>query len=565
MKDLIFLISLLILLIPARISGIAETHSDNTNTGDSLSIWCSPDLYELADTWISRYSSHNQEIHVKLHIVQSGMIENTVTRSRNIGLITKAYLPESLERSTWKMSLGRDVMVTVVNADNPFLNEIYTSGISAEKFREAFTGEAYPTWGSLLGDPNVTYPVSFYFLGDGNIQACLNGFMDSYQITGNVREISDRDEMLEKIRSDKYAMGFCRLANVLDYENQLINENLKLVPIDVNGNSRIDYFENIYTEVSDFTRGVWIGKYPKDFCSNIYSISGSQPTRGIDLAFLEWVLTDGQADLHSRGFSELLSHESYRNIQSLYPAEFPMVEGNNAPRRAITVLLILAIGLFGGGSVALMITGQRRKRIKMTGTGSTEIITALAEDSVLAPAGLFYDKTHTWALMEKDGSVRIGLDDFLLHVTGRITKIKMKEKYEKVEKGKSFISIIQDGKKLDINAPLSGTVTACNEKLENHSFLLNQSPYSDGWVYTVKPDNWIRDIEGYLMAEKYREWLKDEFLRLKNFLLSTLQPDLLNTSRIVLQDGGELRDNLLENLGPVEWEEFQEGFIDVSK
>ncbi len=565
MKNLIIPICFLILLITTQESSSAGSNSTNTITEDSLCIWCSPDLYELASTWISGYSSSYNGVPAKLNIVQPGMIENTITGSGNIGLITKAYLPESSGRSTWKMSLGRDVLVTVVNADNPFLNEIYTNGISAEKFRDAFTGEVDPTWGTLLGDQNVINPVNSYCLGDGNMQACLSGFMDSDQLTGYVKEIPKRDELLGKIQSDKYALGFCRLANVLDYENQLINEKVKLVPIDVNGNNQIDYFENIYSDVSDFSRGVWIGKYPKEFCGNIYSISGSQPSRDIDLSFLEWVLTEGQQDLNPKGYSELLSSESYRKVQSLHPVELPVVEENNAPRHAALLLLILVIGLFGGGTVVLIITGQFRKRRQRASITPIEKIAALAEDSVVAPAGLFFDKTHTWAFMEKDGSVRIGMDDFLMHITGRITKIKMKSKDERIEKGKSFISIIQDGKKLEINAPVSGTVTACNEKLVDNSSVLNQSPYSEGWVYTVKPDNWIRDIRSFLMAEKYRTWLKDEFLRLKDFLVSTLQPDLLNTSRVVLQDGGEIRDNLLENLGPREWEEFQEGFINASK
>jgi hypothetical protein len=34
---------------------------------------------------------------------------------------------------------------------------------------------------------------------------------------------------------------------------------------------------------------------------------------------------------------------------------------------------------------------------------------------------------------------------------------------------------------------------------------------------------------------------------------------------IVLQDGGELKDNVLSDLGPEVWEDFQTRFIDTSK
>ena len=50
-------------------------------------------------------------------------------------------------------------------------------------------------------------------------------------------------------------------------------ENIRLLPIDRNGNGLIDYNEKIYDDVNDFSRGVWIGKYPKALFSNIYTVA----------------------------------------------------------------------------------------------------------------------------------------------------------------------------------------------------------------------------------------------------------------------------------------------------
>ena len=46
--------------------------------------------------------------------------------------------------------------------------------------------------------------------------------------------------------------------------------------------------------------------------------------------------------------------------------------------------------------------------------------------------------------MEKDGVVKVGIDDFLQHITGTLTKIKMKEPGEKVRKGEKILSIIRE-------------------------------------------------------------------------------------------------------------------------
>ena len=56
--------------------------------------------------------------------------------------------------------------------------------------------------------------------------------------------------------------------------------------------------------------------------------------------------------------------------------------------------------------------------------------------------------------------VRIGIDDFIQHITGPLTKVKMKNPGEKVKKGEPILSIIQNGKLLNINSPVSGTIIA---------------------------------------------------------------------------------------------------------
>jgi len=185
------------------------------------------------------------------------------------------------------------------------------------------------------------------------------------------------------------------------------------------------------------------------------------------------------------------------------------------------------------------------------------------ESSIIVPKGIYFDKSHTWAFMEKNGAVKIGIDDFLLHITGPLSRIKMKNPGEKILKGEPVLSIIQNGKQLTINAPISGTIKSQNILLAEDSTIVNTSPYNDGWMYTIEPSNWVRDIQFLFMADKYKEWLTNEFTRLKDFLAIAGQTK--EFVPIMLQDGGELKDNVLENFGPEVWEEFQTKFINTSK
>jgi glycine cleavage system H lipoate-binding protein len=184
---------------------------------------------------------------------------------------------------------------------------------------------------------------------------------------------------------------------------------------------------------------------------------------------------------------------------------------------------------------------------------------------LIVPAGLYFDKTHTWAFMEQNGIVKIGVDDFLQHLTGNITRIKMKNPGDKVKKGEPVLSIIQNGKQINLYAPISGIIREQNKKLETDSSLINNSPYTEGWIYKIEPTNWLRENQLLFMAEKQKQFIKNEFSRFKDFLAATLNTDTEKYGQIILQDGGEVRDGILSDLGPEVWEEFQTKFIDPSR
>jgi glycine cleavage system H lipoate-binding protein len=186
-------------------------------------------------------------------------------------------------------------------------------------------------------------------------------------------------------------------------------------------------------------------------------------------------------------------------------------------------------------------------------------------NSIVAPKGLYFDKTHTWAYMEQNGNVRLGIDDFLQHVTGPLTRIKLKETGEEVRKGEKIMTVIRNGKQLDIYAPISGIIRAQNTALNNDTSLLANTPYTKGWIYMIEPRNWLKEIQFLFMGERYQEWIKEEFTRLKDFFAVALNSSATVHPQYIYQDGGEMIDHVLADQAPEIWEEFQVRFIDASK
>ena len=181
------------------------------------------------------------------------------------------------------------------------------------------------------------------------------------------------------------------------------------------------------------------------------------------------------------------------------------------------------------------------------------------------PRGFHLDPTHSWAFLESSGLARVGIDDFLLHVTGPSTAKIIHKPGDSVKKGDVMSILEQKGKTLNVYSPISGRIKKRNRKLVINSKKLNDSPYDKGWLYTIEPDNWVRDSKRLILVAKAEEWLKNEFDRLKDFFVFSTRKYSLNPELVVLQEGGEIKDRVLQDLPKDIWQEFQIEFLDANK
>lgn len=562
MKKIILVVIGAALLFQCQAGNSGKTggdSQDNPSLKGSMTISSTPDLYNIASKWASEYSSINPKLKIKVVSLMDAATGTMANAGKNLAFVSNDY---NTEGSQWKMVVGRDVIVPVINSKNPFLNEIVRQGISAEDFSRIFKNPERRTWATLLeGGQNV--PVDFYLIDNESIKSTIANFINQNTTSIDGIKVATGPEMVAAIQKDPNAIGFCKLSDIIDPSGQNLVSQISLLAIDKNGNGKMDYIEKIYDNLAGLSRGIWIGKYPKALCRNLYASSSVKPTNDNEIAFLKYVLTSGQPYLDQSGFNSLVNSERLSKIDRL-PASFLKVQTSNGLNINQLIITILAVILFILAIMTFVIRYKRNTKPMIMNIDSLHL-QAINENSLIIPKGLFFDKTHTWAFMEKDGSVRVGIDDFLQHVTGHITSIKMKRPGDKVKKGEPILTIIQKGKRLNISAPLSGIIRAENPILFTDSSLLNSSPYTEGWIYRIEPTNWLREIQFLLMAEKYSEWLKNEFSRLRDFLANAIKPSDPEYAYVILQDGGEISDHLLENLGPEVWEEFQTSFVDTSK
>jgi glycine cleavage system H protein len=167
--------------------------------------------------------------------------------------------------------------------------------------------------------------------------------------------------------------------------------------------------------------------------------------------------------------------------------------------------------------------------------------------------------------MEKNGVAKVGLDDLLLHITGGVKLGNLKQPGEMISKGDLLTTIEQNGKSLNIFSPISGKVVNTNAGMQEYPSSLNEDPYGTGWVYKVKPSNWVAEIKSCYFAGEATIWQENELLRFKDFLAYTMKNSSPAASQIILQDGGEICDNTLSALPDETWKDFQKEFLNLYK
>lgn len=557
-RNILLLVSAFLICLSGNVRSEekAEPASQPTQKG-KIMISCTPDLQGLVNLWTAEYRKINPAISMEV-----GLISTQLPAEGGLALVSGRQALAGADQA-WKMTVGRDVTVPVISTANPHLDLLSKQGVTPEGLAGIFRDPSTRHWGSILRSDDAD-ALHLYMVDDGTVDAAVVDYLGLEGIAGAGITRGSAGDVLSAVQQDPQALVFCRLTDLTDPATGSMRAGILLMPIDKNANGRLDYMEKITDDLGTFSRGVWIGKYPPALVRDIYIVSTAPPQNESEVAFLSWILTVGQPALFSQGFSELVNSERQSQLDKLlnYPPDvIPSTDATSVPGLAWYILI--GIVLIGAGINAIV----RRKRRAAAAIVPVYSANpgAFSEISLNVPAGLSYDKTHTWAIMEKDGKVRVGIDDFLQHVTGPITRVELKKPGERIKKGQSLLSIIQKGKLLTIYAPVSGIIREANQALLKEGARINRSPYGDGWAYTIEPSHWAAELPLLQMAEKYKNWVSGEFTRLKEFLAASLGAKHVEMSYVILQDGGELKDQTLSDLGPEIWEDFQCCFLDRDK
>lgn len=103
------------------------------------------------------------------------------------------------------------------------------------------------------------------------------------------------------------------------------------------------------------------------------------------------------------------------------------------------------------------------------------------------PEQLKYTKEHEWVSPPNaDGVVRVGITNYAQEALGDIVYVALPETGRELTEGQPLGEVESTKSVSDVYAPVSGTVVARNERLDQQPELINADPYGDGWICEIQ-------------------------------------------------------------------------------
>ncbi|GAA1831884.1 glycine cleavage system protein GcvH [Luedemannella flava] len=121
----------------------------------------------------------------------------------------------------------------------------------------------------------------------------------------------------------------------------------------------------------------------------------------------------------------------------------------------------------------------------------------------MIPENLRYTAEHEWvgAVAGAD-ALRVGITDFAQDSLGDIVFVDLPDVGSTIEAGQPFGEVESTKSVSELYAPVTGTVVARNDQLNEEPELVNTDPYGSGWLIELAPAS-AEDLDELLDAAAY--------------------------------------------------------------
>ena len=177
------------------------------------------------------------------------------------------------------------------------------------------------TWCDVLGTNDET-PIHIYTRTDefGAAETFANWFGAKQEELGGTAVFGDPG-LAAAIQKDIFGIGFNNIGYAYNNDTHKLNTDLEIFPIDNDNSGDISDQERFYDVKENVTKAIAEGRYPSPPARDLYLVTKGVPTDPIVVAFLKYVLTDGQKKNDPVGYIEISKDKIDKALERLQDSQ----------------------------------------------------------------------------------------------------------------------------------------------------------------------------------------------------------------------------------------------------
>lgn len=122
---------------------------------------------------------------------------------------------------------------------------------------------------------------------------------------------------------------------------------------------------------------------------------------------------------------------------------------------------------------------------------------------------LRYTEDHEWVRIEDGGVAVVGITDYAQEQLGEIVFVELPEVGDELDRGAEAAVIESVKAASELFAPVSGTVEAVNDALNDEPALVNEDPTGEGWFLRIDTGaGGDEAMEGLMTEEEYLRYVE---------------------------------------------------------
>ena len=261
-------------------------------------------LYPMMLKWSEEYTKLHPKVKFDISAGGAGKgMADTLGGLVDIGMLSREITQAEEEKDAYWIAITKDAVVPTANTKNPVFAQLKANGLKRDVFEKIFVNETIKTWGQAAGT-GATEKINVYTRSDsaGAAETWAKYMNQKYkQEALKGVGVNGDPGLLEAVKQDKLGIGFNNIVFVYDQNTRKKIDGIEVIPLDQNGNGKIDPDENFYDTFDNMIEAVGTGKYPSPPARDLFHVTKGKPT-GVVQDFIKWTLTDGQQYIPESGY-----------------------------------------------------------------------------------------------------------------------------------------------------------------------------------------------------------------------------------------------------------------------